>query len=264
MATVKEVYQALDRFAPFGTQMGFDNAGFLVGRGETTVRRALVSLDITLPVIREAKALDAQLVVSHHPVIFDPVKAIVDGDPVGDKLLELIENGISAICAHTNLDLAVGGVNDALAEALGLNEVQVFLPEGTDDQGRPFGLGRIGFTDRAYTPEEYGERVKTALGSGGVRLVEGKRPVHRVAVGGGACGGNMRDAWEKGCDAFVTSDVKYDVFLDAKALGITLIDAGHFPTENVVLPVLRKVLTDAFPGMEVCVSQVHHEVFSYL
>jgi len=264
MATVNEIYAVLDRFAPFDTQMGFDNAGFLVGQGEQEVTKLLLSLDITLPVIEEARRLGVQLIVSHHPVIFDPVKQIVAGDPTGEKLIALIKGDLSAICAHTNLDVAAGGVNDALAAALGLRQVEVFLPEGTDGQGRPYGLGRIGVMENSFTLPEFAEKVKAALASNGVRYVDCGRPVHKVAVGGGSCGSCLRDAWEKGCDAFVTADVKYDVFLEAKALGIGLVDAGHYPTENVVLPVLERLLTEAFPNVEVHRSAVHKEVFSYL
>lgn len=264
MAAVRDIYQTLDRFAPFRTQMGFDNAGLLVGDERAEVTRVLVSLDITLPVIREAAELGAQLIVSHHPVIFDPVKSIVAGDPTGDKLIALIQNNISAICAHTNLDVAVGGVNDALAGALELKDIEVFLPDGLDGQGRPYGLGRIGVLEEARALPEFAGTVKRKLGANGVRFVDSGRPVRRVAVGGGACGSCLRDAWSKGCDVLVTSDVKYDVFLESQALRMSLIDAGHFPTENVVLPVLCETIHTAYPDLDVRVSRVHREVFSCL
>jgi len=264
MATVKEIYDAVDRFAPFSTQMGFDNAGFLVGRADTEVTKVLVALDITLPVIHEAVELGAQLILSHHPVIFHPIKSILMGDPTGDKLTALIRHGIAAVCAHTNLDIAVGGVNDKLAEALNLNNCEVFMLDGTDEEGRPFGLGRIGLTDRPYPPSEFAEKVKRDLKAAGVRFVNGCRPVCKVAVGGGSCGDLLLAAKEKGCDVLVTADVKYDVFLEAKALGMSLIDAGHFPTENVVLPVLRELIENACPEVEVLESKVHKEVFSCL
>ena len=111
---------------------------------------------------------------------------------------------------------------------------------------------------------DFAQAVKKLLGSHGIRLVDGGRPVRRVAVGGGACASMLEDAAAKGCDTFVTSDVKYDGFLDAKAMGINLIDAGHFPTENVVCPVLRDWLARRFPQLTVDISQHHHEVFSYL
>jgi len=264
MATVKEVYQIMDQYAPFATQMGFDNAGFLVGNGEGDVTKILLSLDITLPVIEEAKKLGAQLIVAHHPVIFDPVKRIVAGDPTGDKLISLIKYDIAAICAHTNLDIAVDGVNDALAEKLELKDIQVFESFGTDQQGRAYGLGRVGLTEQESSLTEYAERVKVLLGSNGVRYVDTGRPIRKVAVGGGSCGSSLYEAYKQGCDVFITADVKYDVFLEAKALGINLIDAGHYPTENVVLPKLEALLKNALPGVEICQSTVHKEVFSYL
>lgn len=108
MATVREIYQYLDGLAPFSLQMEFDNAGFLVGRGERAVSKILVSLDITEEVAEEAAELGAELIVSHHPVIFRPAKSVTDGDPDGRVLLALAEHRIAAICAHTNLDAVAG------------------------------------------------------------------------------------------------------------------------------------------------------------
>ena len=120
MATVKDIYNIVDEFAPFSMQMNFDNAGLLVGSEDAPVERVLLSLDITLPVIKEAEQVGAQLILAHHPVIFHPVKSLLAGDPTADKLIALVRKGIAALCAHTNLDVAVGGVNDALAEKIGL------------------------------------------------------------------------------------------------------------------------------------------------
>ena len=265
MATVKDIYNIVDEFAPFSMQMNFDNAGLLVGDENAPVERVLLSLDITLPVIEEAERLDAQLILSHHPVIFHPVKSLRVGDPTADKLIALVRNEIAAICAHTNLDVAAGGVNDALAEKIGLKNIEVFQSDGVDSTGRPYGLGRIGVAEDSFTLIEFAEKVKDSLGSNGLRYVDGGMEVHRVAVGGGSCGSELYDAFRKGCDTFVTADLKYDHFLDAKALGLNLIDAGHFPTENVVLPVLERLLRERCPEVEVLTSQSHRkEVFSYL
>lgn len=262
MAVIKEIYQALDAFAPFHTQMSFDNAGFLVGREDASVTGILVALDITLPVIREAKALGANLIVSHHPVIFHPAKAMVSGDPTGDLLLTLAEERIGAICAHTNLDMAVGGVNDALAQAVGLQNIQIFLPQSEPDgQGRPYGLGRVGELSTPVSAREFALCVKQTLGASSVRCADAGRAVQRVAVGGGACGEYLRQAYDQGCDLFLTADVKYNLFLEAKALGISLLDAGHFPTENVVLPSLSALLTGRFPTVPIHLTQVHQEVY---
>ena len=263
MTTVQSIFDMLQEKAPFELQLGFDNAGFLVGHHDAPVERVLVALDITEQVAAEAKALGCQLIVSHHPVIWGGAKTITDQTVMGRKLLALVENNLAAICAHTNLDAVADGVNDALARRLGLSDIGQLKQDGVDGQGRPYGIGRVGVV-REQSLRDFALFVKRELGANGVRLVDGGKPVHKVAVGGGACADMMIDAMDHGCDTFVTSDVKYDGFLDAKAVGMNLIDAGHYPTENVVCPVLRDWLRAAFPELSVSISEVHHEVFTYL
>ena len=263
MATVKQIYDLLQEKAPFELQYGFDNAGFLVGRQEAPVSRVLVALDITEAVVAEAREKGCQLIVSHHPVIWDGLKAVTDGTAVGRKILSMAEAGIAAICAHTNLDAVEDGVNDVLARTLGLSQIGQLKQEGLDGQGRAYGIGRVGVVDEQSLPD-FAAFVKAALGSNGVRFVDAGKPVRKVAVGGGSCGDMLWDALRQGCDTFVTADVKYDGFLDARATGLNLIDAGHFPTENVVCPVLVQWLNEAFPELDAGVSEIHHEAFSYL
>ena len=178
MATVREIYQYLDGLAPFSLQMDFDNAGFLVGRGDRQVTRLLVSLDITEEVVAEAAELGCQLIVSHHPVIFFPAKSITDADPTGRTLLALAERQIAAVCAHTNLDAVAGGVNDALAHRLGLVQIEQLKQDGVDASGRPYGIGRVGSTTGApmYAPA-FAVFVKEALGANGVRYAGTGEPV---------------------------------------------------------------------------------------
>lgn len=263
MPEVVTICQFIDAFAPFEIQEDFDNAGFLVGRRHQEVTKILVSLDITREVVEEAAQWGAQLIVAHHPVIFHPVKWITDGTPTGQILLELIENKIAAICAHTNLDAVEGGVNDVLALRLGLTGIGQLKQVGVDGLGRPYGIGRVGLVSE-QSLYDFSMAAKRLLGANGIRLVDGGKPVHMVAVGGGACAELMADAIAQGCDTFVTSDVKYHQFLEARALGLNLVDAGHFPTENVVCSVLRDWLAQRFPQVSVSVSQRHTEVFSYL
>lgn len=263
MATVGEIYAALDNWAPFSVQMDFDNAGFLVGRGDREVTKILVALDMTGEVVEEAARWGAQLIVSHHPVIFHPVKAVTDKTAAGRVLLALAEGRIAAICAHTNLDAVQGGVNDCLARALELGDVAQLHQDGVLPDGNPYGVGRVGTAHRpGLSPAEYAAHVKERLSAASVRYADGGRPVARVAVGGGSCGSMLADALAAGCDTFVTADVKYDVFLQAKALGLNLLDAGHFATENVVCPPLADFLAGRFPQIEVRVSTVHKEVYA--
>ena len=260
MASVAEIYRYLDSRAPFSMQMSFDNAGFLVGRREAEVRRLLVALDITEEVAAEAAELGCQLIVSHHPVIFRPARSVTDADPTGRCLLALTENRIAAICAHTNLDAVAGGVNDALAKRLELTDVEQLHPDGVDAAGRSYGIGRVGMCHQpGMSAADYAGRVKLLLGAAGVRYTDVGRPVRRVAVGGGACGSMLADAVAMGCDTFVTADVKYDQFLEARALGVNLLDAGHYATENVICDRVAQYLSQRFPEESVLVSHRHKE-----
>lgn len=254
MPTVREIESALYELAPRALAAEWDNVGLLVGRPDREVRRVLVSLDITESVADEAEHAGADLIVAHHPVIFHPAKSVTDRDPAGRLLLRLVEGGLSAICMHTNLDAARGGVNDALAAALGLENA---APVAED------GIARTGTLPEALALPDFLARVKTALSPNGMRYADGGRPVRKVAVGGGACGDFLWEAAAMGCDTFVTADLKYNHFLDAQALGLTVVDAGHFPTENVVCPVLAQYLREKFPGLLVEMSTVHHEIIQY-
>lgn len=255
MASVHDIEQALYELAPRELAAEWDNVGLLAGSADREVRSVLVALDITEPVVEEAERMGADLIVSHHPVIFHPVKSITDRDPSGRLLIRLVRSGTGAVCMHTNLDAAQGGVNDALAAALQLEEAAPLEGGG--------GIVRTGRLPRPVSVPDFLFAVQEALGAGGLRCTDGAKPISRVAVGGGACGEFLWAAAAAGCDAFVTADVKYNQFLDAAALGLTLVDAGHFPTEDVVCPVLARHLSERFPELAVRKSASHREVIQY-
>lgn len=260
---VQDVLDALLELAPESMKEEWDNVGLLCGRAGSEVSRILVALDPTLAVAEEAKSIGAQMMVTHHPVIFHACETVSDADPVGRTLLFLIENGIAAVNLHTNLDAAPGGVNDCLAAALGLREAAVLLPAGKDAQGREYGLCRYGTVER-QSLAAFLTAVRDALRCGGLRYADGGRPVCRVAVGGGACAEFLPDVRRAGCDTFVTADVRYHEFADAAALGVNLIDAGHFPTEDLICPRLAAYLRSRFPQAEVLVSKRHKDVVNFL
>ena len=264
MATVREIYDLLDRKAPFRYQAGFDNAGFLVGRGNREVAKVLVALDITPEVIGEAVEKGCQLIVAHHPVIWGQIGQVTDETSTGRKLLALIENNIAAICAHTNLDAAEGGVNSELARLVGLENPVPLEVDGEDEKGVAYGIGRVGLLSGGpMSLGDFARRVKKVLALEGVRVMDAGVPVHKVAVGGGACGSMLPLAKAQGCDTFLTSDLKHDLYLEARVLGVNLLDAGHYSTETVVCPVVKTWLEEAFPGLEVEISAHQGEVFAY-
>jgi dinuclear metal center YbgI/SA1388 family protein len=262
MTYVSDILKFVETLAPRSMKMDWDNVGLLCGSRTAPVTKVLVSLDPFEHVCKEAAEWGAEVIVTHHPLIFSPLPSITDETTIGRGIMTLIRNNISAVNAHTNLDQAPGGVNDVLAKKLALVNVEVINPCGTTDAGQPWGLLRMG-----EVPEQpldaFLNRVKTLLRCEGLRYVDGGKPVRKVAVGGGACGDGFREALDAGCDTFVTSDIKYNQFWDAHDLGLNLIDAGHFHTENPVVAVLAEKIAAAFPEIEVKISESHRDCIKY-
>ena len=262
MTTVADILKYVETLAPTYMKMDWDNVGLLCGSRETPVTKVLVALDPFEGVCREAAEWGAELIVTHHPIIFDPLKSVTEETTVGRSIMTLCRHGISAVNAHTNLDCAPGGVNDVLAATLGLNDVETIPPFFRDDQGRQWGLLRRGRVEKQPL-FQFLETVKSSLNAEGLRYVDGGKPVRRVAVGGGSCADGMHEALEAGCDTFVTADVRYNQFWDAHDLGLNLIDAGHFYTENPVTRVLADTLKRAFPDISVKISETHTDCMKY-
>lgn len=257
MPTVREIEQAIFDAAPRELAMEWDNVGHLLGDPDQWVDRCLVALDATLDTAEEAIAQGCQLLVTHHPIMnckWLQVQSVRDDTPQGALLARLLRANVSVISMHTNLDAAEGGVNDVLAETLRIV-----------DPG-PFNQERVGRCGRLAEPMELADFVRfvsRALHCNGVRYAGAGKPVYQVAVGGGACGDFEDAAICAGCDTFVTSDLSYHQFLDAKGKGINLIDAGHFPTEDPVCAKLVSYLAGRFPGLSVQKSASHREVIQY-
>lgn len=258
MNTVQDILTFLEGFAPPELAEHWDNVGLLCGDRSQQVTAALCALDITEAVVEEAAARGAQLIVAHHPVIFTSVSRVTADDATGRVLCMAIRHDIALICMHTNADCAWGGVNDALAAALFLTNVSSM--EAGDNRM----LGRVGDLPRTMEPQEFAAYVKECLRAGGVRFCDGGRSIQRVAVGGGACGKMMDDAIAKGADAFVIGDCSYDLMQRAQSLGLTLVDAGHFPTENPIAAVFAEKIVGAFPKVRTMVSERHADCIQFV
>ena len=245
--TVQQVLEEMRRIAPPELAESWDNVGLLVDAGRP-VDAILTTLDITAPVVEEAVESGCSLIVSHHPVIFDPIKRIT----ADDLPALLLKGGVSAICMHTNLDAAPGGVNDTLAELLGMRDTVPFAD----------GCGRIGTVD-ATTARELAELCEKTLGPG-VRYVEAGHPVLRLAEVSGAGGSYWKEALDLGADCLVTGEANHHAACDAKRLGMGLVAAGHWATERPIAGVLARRLKEAFPEVPVTVSQADKDPFTYL
>ncbi len=251
-----DIYKAIDSFAPFCTAMDFDNPGLLVGDFKAEVDTVLLSLDITPAVVREAAELGAQLIVSHHPVIFQPLKNL-SSDSVP---YQLACKRIAAICAHTNLDMAAGGVNSCLAERLQLKNIGML--KEYENSGLAEAL--VGETDRAFAPREFAAFVKEALCCDGLRYTDGVKTITKVGLCGGGGADLIYAAAQSGCQAFVTGESKHNILLDAENIGITLVDAGHFATEDVVILPLLHRLQSKFSAVRFMKSAQMHSPAHYL
>lgn len=237
MITVNNILDFLSGKYPLDTACDFDNVGLLVGDGNTAVTKAVVCLDCDINAVNKAKEIGANLIITHHPVIFNGLKCVTKGTVV----YELVKNDISVISMHTNLDIAVGGVTERLCEALGLANVKPFIAHD-------------GFTIREaecdiHNADVFAERIKNAL-CGAVKYADSGREIHRVLVCSGSGGEFWQDALDSGFDALISADIKHNVFIDAINHGITVFDAGHYTSENVIVKPLCRELSDAFSEIE--------------
>lgn len=226
--TMGRVLELLNEMAPFEQAESYDNVGLLAGRPDWPVERILTALDLTKGAVEEAREMNAQLIVTHHPILFRGRKNLREDDAEGAAVCEMIRAGIGLIAAHTNFDYAAYGVNDALAEALGLREVQSVA------QGM-----RMGIVEKQQTPGTIGMLVEERLG--GRARVYAKRPdalIERVAVCGGAGGDFFASAVHAGAQAFVTGEIKYHDALAAVEAGLCVVEAGHYETEHIAIKLL--------------------------
>lgn len=245
---IRTIYDFLDKLAPFDTACDFDNCGLLIGSMDTPVQKIGLALDATHAVIDNAIEQGINLLITHHPVIFHPLKRI----EAHSVVYRLIQNDIAVISAHTNLDKAEQGVNAQLASYYGLHNVTAPL---AFEQ-----LGRVGELEEALSVPAYAEQVKRALDCEAVRYYDAGAPVKRVAYASGSGGSLLREVLACGADTFITGDVKHDVFVDAQNAGLNLLDVGHFDSENIVLQPLKTMLKPICGQTDVVVLSTENPV----
>ena len=255
MTKVKNIFNFINEFAPFENALSFDNCGLLIGEAEQEIKNAILSLDITKSVVEEAKNLNANLIISHHPIIFKPISEI----KLSGAISLLCKNDINAICAHTNLDIANKGVNFHLAKKLNIQGTTPLSYE----EGKPLGL--IGNLNHEFECKEFAEYVKESLGFKGVRYTEPKnKKIKTAAVCSGSGGEFYKKSHEKGADVIVTGEIKHSQIIAANELGIMVVDAGHYKTENVILESLKNMLEEKFENVNFYLSESFTDNINYL
>ena len=236
--TVKDIERLVGEIAPYELAEPWDNVGLLLGRADNPVTRVLTALDLTDGVLREAKALGVQVVVTHHPIMMDARRRLTDADREGRLMLALAESGIAHIAAHTNFDSAQGGVNDTLMACMGAMNVQ----------GE--GCLRVGDLEEGMTFGQLCERAQKKLHAAVRAYGTADAVVKKLGCCSGAGGGFYQEAKALGADCFITGEIKHHIALDAAADGMCSIEAGHFETENPACEVMANALQNACDALK--------------
>lgn len=225
----------------------WDNVGLQVGSLNKKASVVLVTLDVTKDVVKEAVALKADLIVTHHPLIFKPVASIATESPRGWMIDKLVKHDVALYAMHTNYDLADGGMNDRLAKLLGIRE-----PKLLDEEE---GIGRYGAVD-PQPMAGFIMKAKAVLGVASARFIGSiDKNVSVVGVSGGSGSNHVGQAKRQGCDLYVTGDVTYHTALDCVQMGLSVLDVGHY-AEKVFKTAIAEELSAAFPDVRIVVSTV--------
>ena len=231
--TAAEFAGVVEQFAPLAAAYDWDNSGYNVCCHDR-IQKVLVALDLTMPVLAEAKAGGYDTILTHHPVLFHAAKQLWEAHPVDALVMQAIRQGCNVYCAHTSFDCAPQGMNWVLAQKFGLRTVRPLQVEARGADGVPTAvLGSVGELAEPMSAVDFAELVKRTLDAQDVRYTPGKGSVSRVALLGGAGGEAIYPAAEAGADALVTGEVKHNFFREAAQLGIAVCEAGHYDTEKV-------------------------------
>jgi dinuclear metal center YbgI/SA1388 family protein len=237
IARVKNILEWIDRQAPFRFAASWDNCGLQVGDLEAPIERVLVALDPSSWSLGEAQSRGCGCLVTHHPLLLKPIKTVRPDSYPGSIVFSAIKKGINLIAAHTNLDSAVAGTNDQLARLLSLGNIEPLEVEAVWKADALYGgMGKVGMLPAPASLRQLAGQLRAALGTPGIRMVgESDRKVRRVALCTGSGGSLMELVIARGCDVYVTGDVKYHEAQLALEAGMCVLDVGHFPSERLIV-----------------------------
>ncbi|MFR9649491.1 MAG: Nif3-like dinuclear metal center hexameric protein [Rikenellaceae bacterium] len=242
MVKVKDITAIIEEFAPLALQQSYDNSGLVVGRYDNPVSGVLLAVDVTVEVLQEAIDMGANMVITHHPIIFNPVKRFNSSNYVEVAVEMAIKNDINLYACHTNLDSVEGGTSWYLADKLGVKGLSVMQPSNRGDIANS-GFGVVGEFERDYSFDEVMNNISQSVGVEAIkhsRVVD--KPIRRVALCTGSGGSLMGEAIEAEVDLYITSDLRYNDFMTPDNR-FTVIDIGHFESEYCAIDILYDVLS---------------------
>lgn len=245
-----EIMEILNKLAPVSMACEWDNPGLLAGRGQKQVKKLLVALDATDQTVEEAVSMGADMLLTHHPLIFRPIKNVSDENFIGRRLIKLIQGDIAYYAMHTNFDAAPGCMADLAADRLGLKEQKILEVMGTIAEAE-YGIGRYGVLEQALTLKELAEKVKAAYHIPFVTVFGNERggdKFSRVAICPGSGGSMIKRAVDCGAQVYVTGDISHHEGIDAVALGMAVMDAGHYGIEHIFMDFMVDFLREHLDG----------------
>ncbi len=256
-----EIIDQLEKLAPAAMACEWDNPGLLAGRSDKEVTSILLAVDVTDSVLEQAEAMGADMIITHHPLIFKPLKKVNDQDFISRRILRMIQKDISYYAMHTNFDAAPGCMADLAGERLGLRECRPLETMGITGDGRSYGIGLLGTLPEAMTLRETAQKVKEAFGIPFVTVfgdVDSSAKLQRAAICPGSGGSTMKEALAGRAEVYITGDIGHHEGIDAVACGMAVIDAGHYGIEHIFMGFMEKYLGEKL-GKEMIIRQAAEE-----
>lgn len=260
MIKVNNIINEMELLAPTYLKEDFDNVGLMVGDKNKEVKKVLLALDCTLKVIEEAKKENVELIITHHPLIFKRPSSITTDTLQGKKIIELIKNDISLYSSHTNFDSVENGLNDTIVSILGFDNSKILEKNKRDDKA---GLGRIVSLKESIQLEDLISKIKKSLNINNLRVVKGKDKVNKIAIINGSGQDFIGKAVALGADCIITGDTTYHFASDYKEMEISILDVGHFASEQITFFNVMENLKEKFKDVEFITSTVEEDPFSF-
>ena len=260
MIKVNNIINEMELLAPTYLKEDFDNVGLMVGDKKRGISKILLALDCTNEVIEEAKKENVELIITHHPLIFKRPSSITTDTLQGKKIIELIKNDISLYSSHTNLDSVENGLNDTIVSILGFDNSKILEKNKRDDKA---GLGRIVSLKESIQLEDLISKIKKSLNINNLRVVKGKDKVNKIAIINGSGQDFIGKAVALGADCIITGDTTYHFASDYKEMEISILDVGHFASEQITFFNVMENLKEKFKDVEFITSTVEEDPFSF-